>query len=133
MKMNWRGEPGYRCWMCGSANTVLLDPETRNCNMCGNHYAVHDEEEMTKTEKRPLGVKHVEKLWELTDQIVADLNWTAPEDVGMRRTKIFNKLAVATSPLAMIHGLMNGKEWSPDTLNGIAEVLRRSGFEIEEP
>lgn len=88
---------------------------------------------MGKKEKRPLGVAHINSLWAKTDKVLNDLATIAPEDIEMRKTKVFNQLMLATAPLAKIHELMNGQEWSPDTLNAIAEVLRQSGFEIEEP
>jgi hypothetical protein len=87
---------------------------------------------MEKKEPRPLGAKHAEKLWDLSEKILKDLNWIAPEDVEMRKSKVFTQLAVATSPLAKIHEAMSGKEWNADTLNEIAEVLRRAGFEVED-
>lgn len=168
MKTNWRGEPAHLCWVCGSANTAVIDLETRECKMCGNHYAVHEENDgmghgidvcacgavvrqcrcmkhkerkvvcqtcpkCAKKEKRPLAAAHSKSLWDKTDKILNDLAWIAPEDVEMRKTKVVEQLILATSPLAKIHELMSGKEWSPDTLDAIAEVLRQSGFEIEEP
>ena len=39
----------------------------------------------------------------------------------------------ASDVLDEIHDLMSGKEWGPDTLDAIADVLRRAGFTIEEP
>ena len=39
----------------------------------------------------------------------------------------------AGSSIRAIHGLMDGVEWSPATLDAIAEVLRTAGFTIREP
>lgn len=41
-KTNWRGESAKRCWLCGSTNTVVIDPMTRECRECGSHYGVFD-------------------------------------------------------------------------------------------
>ena len=46
MKTNSRGEPARICWMCGGTRTKALDPDTRDCEDCGNHYAVFQEENM---------------------------------------------------------------------------------------
>lgn len=35
--------------------------------------------------------------------------------------------------LRKIQQLMDGKEWSPDTLDGIAGILQEGGYEINEP
>ena len=42
-------------------------------------------------------------------------------------------LNVFESALLAIHELMNGKEWSPDTLQSIAEVLEGVGLHITDP
>ena len=34
---------------------------------------------------------------------------------------------------AQIHQIMDGVEWSPDTLDEIAQVLERAGYEIRDP
>ena len=39
----------------------------------------------------------------------------------------------AGQTLQAIHANMDGKEWSPDTLDAIAEILRGAGFTIREP
>ena len=41
--LNWRHESAKICWLCGSTDTKLLDLETRECNACGNFYAVFKE------------------------------------------------------------------------------------------
>ncbi len=38
--VNWRDEPAKICWLCGSPNTQVLDPTTRECKDCGAYYAV---------------------------------------------------------------------------------------------
>lgn len=35
--------------------------------------------------------------------------------------------------LDAIHALVDGQEWSPDTLDAIAEALREAGYTISEP
>ena len=42
-------------------------------------------------------------------------------------------LEESTQALVAIHALMDGKEWSADTLQDIAGVLTRAGFRIHEP
>lgn len=37
------------------------------------------------------------------------------------------------SPIHDIHGLMDGVEWSPATLDAIAEVLRAAGLQLRGP
>lgn len=39
-----------------------------------------------------------------------------------------------TKPEALdqIHALMNGTQWSADTLDAIAEILREAGYTIDE-
>lgn len=41
--------------------------------------------------------------------------------------------AVLASTARSIHREMDGKDWSPSTLDAIADHLRRAGFEIREP
>jgi hypothetical protein len=88
---------------------------------------------MAKKETRPLGAEHSKRLIKMADKVLEDLAWVAPEVTDVRQEKVLRQLIQATAPLAKIHSLMSGKEWSPDTLDQIAEVLRQSGFEIEEP
>lgn len=42
-------------------------------------------------------------------------------------------LGVFESALLAIHELMDGKEWSPDTLQSIAEVLEGVGLPLKDP
>ena len=41
--------------------------------------------------------------------------------------------ALLASTVRSIHREMDGKVWSPSTLETIADLLRRAGFEIREP
>lgn len=34
--------------------------------------------------------------------------------------------------MTLIHEVMNGEEWSPDTLDAIAEIVRLTGREIAD-
>jgi len=38
----------------------------------------------------------------------------------------------AKDALRAIQALMNGKEWSPDTLNAIAEILDNAGYPVAD-
>ena len=46
---------------------------------------------------------------------------------------IGDQMLLATEPLREIHRLLDGKEWSPDTLDEIARILTDAGFVIKEP
>lgn len=76
---------------------------------------------------------HDQQLYHYADATMKSLGWIAPEDTGMRRTKVYEKLVEATEPLRDIHVLMDGEEWSPDTLNEIAAILRAAGFTVRGP
>lgn len=39
----------------------------------------------------------------------------------------------AARTLDRIHALLDGQQWSPDTLDAIARLLRSAGYEIREP
>ena len=43
------------------------------------------------------------------------------------------RLAAAAPALAEIAAQLDGCEWSPDTLDTIASIVRRAGFEVREP
>jgi hypothetical protein len=38
--VNFRGEPAETCFVCGRNETSPLDDTTRQCNQCGNQYAI---------------------------------------------------------------------------------------------
>lgn len=73
-----------------------------------------------------------EQIYIFADKALKDLGFIAPEDTDMRRTKIYNQMTMLDAPLSRIHKLMSGVEWSPDTLDEIAEVLRDAGFEVKD-
>lgn len=83
--------------------------------------------------EHPTTIEHTKSLFDKADKVLNDLAYIAPEAENMQRTKVVNQLLLATKPLYDIHELMSGKEWSPDTLDQIAAVLRNAGFVIEEP
>lgn len=85
------------------------------------------------TEKRSADYEHQVKIYDFADKALSDLAWVAPEDRDMRRTKIGDQMLLATEPLREIHRLLDGKEWSPDTLDEIARILTDAGFVIKEP
>lgn len=76
---------------------------------------------------------HHKSLWDTADKILRDLSFIAPEDTQMKTTKVVEQLMLATYPLVKIHEVLDGKEWSPDSLEQIATILLEAGFEIEEP
>ena len=52
----------------------------------------------------------------------------------MREKRNYRKFWMeAEQALEDIRDMLSGKEWTPDTLESIAERLRREGFEIEPP
>lgn len=55
----------------------------------------------------------------------------APQSSWMK--EIVPLLAEALWPITHIHALMDGTEWSADTLDEIAAILREYGLVIREP
>lgn len=48
-------------------------------------------------------------------------------------SEAFVKVGAGMRALGMIHKLMDGEEWSPDTLDEIATLLDNAGYEIHTP
>lgn len=72
-------------------------------------------------------------LFNVADKVLIDLNYVAPEDLEMRRTKVVNQLMYTCEPLYAIHRELDGRAWDADTLDRVADILLAAGFEIREP
>lgn len=80
----------------------------------------------------------VESAWELCENLLALDAWMRNggclpavwKNHGPRRSRGRGE---AGQTLETIHASMDGKAWSPDTLETIADILRRAGFTIHEP
>lgn len=54
-------------------------------------------------------------------------------EAGLLDGEVTKVTREAGAPLEVIHALMDGKHWSADTLQDIAEVLTSAGLRIREP
>jgi len=45
----------------------------------------------------------------------------------------FKTIESPSDALDWIHDLLDGQEWTPDTLNEIADILRRAGYTVRDP
>lgn len=74
-----------------------------------------------------------ERIRRHAEQAVAKCAFIAPEDVEARVLKIYHQMQKVAAPLHEIHDLLDGKEWSSNTMSEVADVLRRAGYSVREP
>ena len=114
---------GYRCPLCdddAASRPPILAATRQLTNLMPKMLRYSDDDAPART-----------KVREALDEICSVANWMTRELVV--EAPATQRTAADSAAMTAIAELMDGEQWSPDTLEVIAQVIRATGRTIAEP